>query len=402
MPREGLVASLLVFSFYVSATLTDVTATTTTLATTTKTAIPASSSTTMTVVTPGRRTTQTVSVACSLSLVMSAASARELVQGFQGPKAQKVKDALAESLALYLEGISRQDIKILNIALSLQRRLGEMRRLVDAKAKVDYRIRIPSGSSSQDVAAKVIALPGSAFVSTANGKLQAAGVWSVDPAPSQAATTGSSGEQPLVATTDTSVSPVVAAVSLSGFLIFGAFAAVICKLCCRAHSDAYSRRRAYQTEEGTEIPKDDCLQEEGQKEELPTEEVDDASAPLPMLSEEVEPTAYTLSPTHDASLMKVLPPLRPVTEVLSPLPSRSIPSQISVDEIEVWVCDIDNDPFGDDCPRETRQATVCDIENDEAEDWVCDIDKDPFEDDCPQESRQATVCDLENDPWDSI
>merc|ERR1719491_2310047 len=146
-----------------------------------------------------------------------------------------------------------------------------MRRLVDAKAKVDYSIRIPSGSLLQDAAAKVIAIPGSAFVSTANSKLVAAGVWSVDLAPSPTATTTTSttttlGPAATAVSPESDSVPVQGAVCISGLLILGACAAAIYKYHCRAHSDAYNLRHADQTEDATDI-------EEGQKEELPTEAV---------------------------------------------------------------------------------------------------------------------------------
>jgi len=118
-----------------------------------------------------------------------------------------------------------------------------------------------------------------------------------------AATTGSPGSD-----RDIPTFSIIFMACFLGLLIIGAAAAVIYKFCCRAHSDAYNRRHSYQREEAAAIPKDKCSEEEGQKEELPIDQVSDVSA-------NTEPTATMCSLPPAVSLVEATLPPGPVPEV---------------------------------------------------------------------------------------
>jgi len=126
----------------------------------------------------------------ALFLVMSEADASTMTA--KGPGAQKIKDALAKSLAASLPkslllNKDMIDIEIWATAKGSRRRLeGMLRQLVGSvKVKVLYRIRLPAGVTTSTVIASVVAMPLSSFVSQVNINLKAAGVVvavkSVDP-----------------------------------------------------------------------------------------------------------------------------------------------------------------------------------------------------------------------------
>jgi len=126
--------------------------------------------------------TKAIVVTGSLALSMSDNDAKKLVEAFKGPGAQKVKDALAESIASSLEGISKDMVEINGV--SQGRRLVEKRtlaaehkrRLASNQTKVDYSIKVPAGTSQMSINSKVVAIDTDAFVKKATKTLKAAGV----------------------------------------------------------------------------------------------------------------------------------------------------------------------------------------------------------------------------------
>jgi hypothetical protein len=121
------------------------------------------------------------------SLVFSSTEedSTELVTAFQGQNNQHIVNALAKSIASFLQGITKDNIVIRLIQLISSRRLREERRLNSAKVQVDYDIEVPTSISTSDVANAVVAMPQTALVSTVNTNLQTAGlsaqITSVDP-----------------------------------------------------------------------------------------------------------------------------------------------------------------------------------------------------------------------------